>query len=151
MSEKPRGWTPRVIEGGKNEQSKDVALETESESVQTTHEHLISKPGSTLRSDLEYFLGDMNRLKNASDRMEEITEFIFDRLKGFVKNDANIDLRRQGLANTKMEDLAEHILNSKESDWKTQPSFYGAAILEYQSRIDRMREVSGANNESGEA
>ena len=142
MKERQRGWTPRVIEGGVGKKAEDNEEDNGTEASRTPKEENVSAGSTNIQNeDIYYFLKNIQRLLGVPKRVDEITNYIFS-LKNFVKNDANIALRREGVALFTLEQLSDHILDSTEQDWKIRPSFYGAVILEYNSRIEKVKGVA---------
>ena len=86
--------------------------------------------------DVTYAIENLDRINLAKDRIDEITDYIFDTLKGYIHDDESIKLRRAGLKAASMESLVGHLVDSTEQDWKMHPSFYGAVILEYRDKVD---------------
>ena len=98
--------------------------------------------------DITYAIENLDRINIAKDRIDEITDYIFDTLKGYVRDDESIKLRREGLRTASMESLVGHLVDSTESDWKVHPSFYGAVMLEYRDKVDSALNLLGKDDES---
>ena len=94
----------------------------------------------SLARDFVYFMANLELLKKIPQRVDEITEYIFS-LANFRKSDVNITLRREGIASEDLGQLANYILHSERTDWTVRPSFYGAVILEYNSRMERIKSL----------
>lgn len=86
--------------------------------------------------DVIYLLKNFDQFLSASEQLNTIITFLQDKLRGYTPDKGSINLRRQGLVNSSLEDLMGHLLNSTENEWKMRPSFYSALILEYQARAD---------------
>ncbi|HEY4474086.1 MAG TPA: hypothetical protein VI957_02910 [Candidatus Paceibacterota bacterium] len=92
-------------------------------------------------SDVKFFTDNPQIIKNAVIQWNTITDYIFS-LANFKKNDANVDLRRDTLQGTSLEQLCSYLLSTSENDWRARPSFYGAVILEMNLRLKRMGAVN---------
>jgi hypothetical protein len=95
--------------------------------------------------DTRYVIENLDRITRAKDKIDEITDFIFDRLQGYVRDDTSIALRREGLRSASIEQLVNYMVDSTETDWKKHPSFYGAVILEYRDRVDAVLSLMGSD------
>ncbi len=97
--------------------------------------------------DTRYVIENFDRIGIAGGRIAEITDFIFDKLIGYTRDDESIKLRREGLREASMESLVGYLVDSNESDWKVHPSFYGAVILEYDERAQQVISFIGSDDE----
>jgi len=93
-----------------------------------------------LKADLIFLKGNLETIKQALARTDEITDFIFS-IADFNKNDANIDIRREALQVTSLEQFCSYLLKTGKMDWKAKPSFYGAVILEMDVRLKLLGEI----------
>jgi hypothetical protein len=134
MNERLRSrWTPQVIRGGLGEVPKEGGGEKEgSNPADVAEAPLIAK--TDFAADVTYLVQNMETFSKIPGKIDEITNYVFS-LKDFAKNDANIALRREGVAVFPLSALVDHMLKSAETDWKNKPSFYGAVILECHARM----------------
>ncbi len=129
--------------GGKKEQP---------EKSDNPHEEVVvrSRKKAILENfeDMTYAIENLDRINMAKARIDEITDYIFDTLKGYTRDDESIELRREGLRAASMESLVGHLVDSTQQDWKMHPSFYGAVILEYRDKVDQALSLLGSDDES---
>ncbi|HEY0964666.1 MAG TPA: hypothetical protein VGE31_02630 [Candidatus Paceibacterota bacterium] len=90
--------------------------------------------------DAVWFVGsepNKQRVKLANYRACEITDVIFG-VEGFCHQNQNVHSLQEELKTRSIEELAAIILDSGRAEWRLQPHYYGAAILEI---ADRSRQV----------
>lgn len=96
-----------------------------------------------LMGDVEYLRDspeNTERVWKACKRAEEITNYIFS-MFGFQKKDESVELRQSTFTGTSLCVLAGHLLDSHEHQWNTQAHYFGAIILEMNSRLNIIREA----------
>jgi hypothetical protein len=93
-----------------------------------------------LMADVLFAITHSERAIAACQHIDVITDYIF-AMPGFTPNQANISLRRQGLAFHTLQQLCGFILDSNEFQWRKDPSFYGAVILELDLRTKAVKPV----------
>lgn len=96
-----------------------------------------------LAEDYVYAFANKELLSRVAQHADLMTKFIFDCL-GFKKSDESLLLRQKALRQWTLEALGQRILDSGESDWRSQPSFYGATYLEWFERCLLVSEVREA-------
>lgn len=66
---------------------------------------------------------------------------VLESLEGVIDN-ANVELRREGLKSMSLQQLCNIWLTSRENDWKMRPAFYAAVLFERYSRSEALEEGS---------
>ena len=87
--------------------------------------------------DLLYIGQNKDHVSAMRDKLEQITDHIFS-LRDFAPNKANIRLRREGLNAHTLQEICELVDTANNPlQWQTDPSYYGALMLEYDRRVKR--------------
>ncbi len=110
----------------------EIAWTMQPDDIPTTHEGRVA-----LLNDLKYLVANSPRITATRDKLDHITDYIFS-LANFNKSDTNIELRRSGLKSASLENLCHVVLESDQSQWQTKPNYFGAVVLEYRDRVDRL-------------
>ncbi len=96
----------------------------------------------SVREDCVYVLLNKETVRHATQvKSERATNFVFDELKGFVFNENDINLRREGLKQHRAEDLVKIMNASEKQEWAAHPHFYGAVILELDQRLKEVFKI----------
>lgn len=131
MSEKRLRWTPRVIEGGKAEGLP---------APKPAGSDINAWPRSMLFKDANYAIKNLDVIRRANERADEIASFIMS-LRGYAQDPNDVVMRREGLLLTPLEKMIEYLTESGEADWRVHPAFYTAVIVEYADRTNCIRDT----------
>lgn len=90
-----------------------------------------------LLSDIDYLRTNRTRVAHAGTIAQTMTRFIFgpENRSGMR---AALGTRQDALKNLSLEILCTFFIDSKELDWKIQPSYYRAALIEFSDRCDML-------------
>lgn len=90
--------------------------------------------------DTLYVMSNSERAIQACKHIDTITDFVFS-IPGFEPNAQQIELLGHEVRLYPLSKICDRILDSKESEWKANPSLFGALILELDERTKAVKEV----------
>ena len=143
MSEKPKspGWKPEVIEGGGAQTPRNDISNTPLEVIST--DELPIKRMSASPEDFQYAMQNLLEIGHVytyADIMMEYIEKANSKRLTSDKHTSEQHISRKEISLLTLKNLADIILDSKETDWDARPSFYINIFLEYQARAAQIQD-----------
>lgn len=91
--------------------------------------------------DAAYVRDHPDRMHAAAIRADAIAACLLE-LHWFWKSVGWFELRVKRVGRVSLETLCEYLLDSYAQDWKRQPQFYGAVVLEFHERREASKQLS---------
>ncbi|MBU2159125.1 hypothetical protein KJ848_03000, partial [Patescibacteria group bacterium] len=120
-----------------NQTSKQQSEPTQYDEPSDDYRHIGKLEGPALlraQHDLLYLLKSKEHVSWTRDKLEQLGDIIFN-LKDFSPSKQSIELRRQGLRSSSLEEICNLAEGLDETQSRSQPSYLGALTLEHHARV----------------